>query len=70
MKSLKEEAIENFVYKNYTETKKDKKEIINWHLKRCIGAKKGFVGVLKEGEGVLFINRKGNLFDSNEVNLL
>lgn len=71
MKSLKEETIINFVYENYSEEtpkkiielSKAQKKMVKYFLKRSLGPNDdGLVGILKDGEGCLVIDKKGHIF--------
>lgn len=66
MKGFREEAkgpITKFVNKNFPFGGKKRKEAIKYHLDRLIGKKDNLVIVLKENEGFLGIDKRGNLVD-------
>lgn len=64
MKNFRKEGITNFVRKNFfEETSNAQKNIVQDLLKKSIGPNEnGLILLLKDGEGCLTINQKGNIF--------
>jgi len=60
MKGLKEEAIRNFVCKNYSE--EIPKKMVKYFLKRSIGPNEnGLVAIFKDNEGCVVVDKNGRI---------